>query len=118
MDSQQGRQTLFGHEVRAYSLSPTPVGPPLYRKDCLLEDDEEEVDWDWVDDDDDDEEEEEVEEQAHGHTLKVAINVPDERRSLVNACELNSARLKHSRMSFFLSGLLVMALTMLWLAFI
>lgn len=98
-------------------MSPVPVGPPLYRHDCLLEEDEEDSDFDWVDDDEEDEEEEE-EEQAHGPNLKVAINVPDEGRSLVNPCELNPARLKPSRMSFFLSGLLVMALTMLWLAFI
>lgn len=97
-------------------MSPAQGGPPLYRHDCLLEEDEEDCDVDWVDDDDEDEEDEE--EQAHSHTLKVAINVPDEGRSLVNPCELNPARLKHSRMSFFLSGLLVMALTMLWLAFI
>lgn len=97
-------------------MSPVPGGPPLYRHDCLLEDNED-SEVDWVDDDAEEEEEEE-EEQAHGHTLRVAINVPEEGRSLDNPCELNPARLKHSRMSFFLSGLLVMALTMLWLAFI
>lgn len=96
-------------------MSPAPLGPPLSRHDCLLEEDEEDGEVDWVDEEEDEMEEEE---QAHGHTLKVAINVPDEKRSLVNPCELNPARLKHSRMSFFLSGLLLMALTMLWLAFI
>lgn len=107
---------MFGHKVRAYSLSPVPRGPSLYRQHCVLEEDEEDSEVAWVDDDDDDEEEEE--EQGHGPTLKVAIDVPDVGRSLVNPCEINPARLKHSRMSFFLSGLLVMALTMLWLAFI
>lgn len=97
-------------------MSPAPGGPPLYRHDYLLEEDEEDSEVDWVDGGDDEEEEEE--EQAHGHTLKVAINVPEEGRSLDNPCALNPARLQHSRMSFLLSGLLVMALTMLWLAFI
>lgn len=93
-------------------------GPPLYRHDYLLEEDEEEEDSevDWVDEGEDEEDEEE--EQAHGHTVKVAIDVPDEGRSLENPCVLNPARIQPSRMSFFLSGLLVMALTMLWLAFI
>lgn len=99
-------------------MSPTPGGPPLYRHDCLLEEDEEDSEVYWVDDDEEEKEEEEEEEQAHGHTLKVAISVLDEERSLVNPCELNPARLKRSRMSFFLSGLLVMVLTTLWLAFI
>lgn len=94
-------------------MSPAPGGPPLYKHGCLLEDDEEDCEVDWVD-----EEVEEEEERADGHTLKVAVNVSDERRGLVNPRELNVARIKHSRMSFFLSGLLVMALTMLWLAFI
>lgn len=97
-------------------MSPAPGGPPLYRHDCLLEEDEEDSEVYWVDKEE--EEKEEEEEQAHGHTLKVAISVPDEGRSLVNQCELNPVRLKHSRTSFFLSGLLVMALTILWLAFI
>ncbi len=101
-------------------MSPAPGGPLLYRHDSLLEEDEEDSEVYWVDDEEEEkeEEEEEEEEQAHGHTLKVAIRVPDEGRSLVNPCELNPGRLKHSRMSFFLSGLLMMALTMLWLAFV
>ncbi|XP_042068910.1 protein 4.1 isoform X5 [Haplochromis burtoni] len=105
----RGRHTLFGQKVRACSLSPEPGG---YRRDWLLEEDEENSEVEWVDDGE--EEEEEEEEQAHSHTLKVVVNEPHERGSLVT----NPTRLKHSRMSFFLSGLLVMALTMLWLAFI
>nr|XP_019946056.1 PREDICTED: protein 4.1 isoform X2 [Paralichthys olivaceus] len=117
--SERGRQSLFGQKVRAYSLSPVPGGPPLYRQACLLEEDEADSEVAWVDDDDEEEEEEEEEEeQGHGHTLKVAITVPDEGRSLVNPCELNPARLRQSRMSFFVTGLLVMALTILWLAFV
>lgn len=90
-------------------MSPEPGG---YRRDWLLEEDEENSEVEWVDDGE--EEEEEEEEQAHSHTLKVVVNEPHERGSLVT----NPTRLKHSRTSFFLSGLLVMALTMLWLAFI
>lgn len=86
-------------------MSPEPGG---YRRDWLLEEDEENSEVEWVDDG------EEEEEQAHSHTLKVVVNEPHERGSLVT----NPTRLKHSMMSFFLSGLLVMALTMLWLAFI
>lgn len=96
-------------------MSPAPGGAPLYRYD-LLEDAEEDSEIDWVDEGES--EEEEDDEQIQGHTYKVAINVPDERRNLDNPCELNPARLQPSRMSFLLSGLLVMALTMLWLAFI
>lgn len=96
-------------------MSPAPGGPLLYKHCCLLEEEDEDSEIDWVDEE---EEEDEEEDQAEGHTLKVAIDVPHERGSLVNPYELNAARIKHSRMSFFLSGLLVMALTMLWLAFI
>ncbi|XP_058474513.1 protein 4.1 isoform X1 [Solea solea] len=115
---ERGRQSRFGPKVRAYSLSPVPGRPPLYRQACLLEQDEEDTDVAWVDEDDDDEEDEGEEELGHGRTLKVDIDVPTVGRSLVNPCELNPARLKPSRMSLVLSGLLLMALTMLWLAFI
>lgn len=94
-------------------MSPAPGGPLLYKHGCLPEEDEEDSEVGWVDEEDDEEEE-----QADGQTLKVAIDVSNERRGLVNSCEQNVARIKHSRMSFFLSGLLVMALTVLWLAFI
>lgn len=94
-------------------MSPEPGG---YRRDWLLEEDEENSEVEWVDDGEEEEEEEEG--QAHSHTLKVVVNEPHERGSLVKSCEPNPTRLKHSRMSFFLSGLMVMALTMLWLAFI
>lgn len=63
-------------------------------------------------------EDEDGDEDAQSQRSKVSVNVLPERRSLENPCELNPARLQRSRMSFFLSGLLVMALTMLWLAFI
>lgn len=96
-------------------MSPAQGRPQLYREACLLEEDEEESEFDWIDEDGDDEEKDE---QAHGHTLNVAVNVPDEGRSLVLSCEINPGRHKISQMSVFLSGLLLMALTMLWLAFI
>lgn len=115
--AQRGRPSLFGQKVRSYSLSPAPGRPHLYRQTCLLEDDEDDSEVAWVDEDDEDEEEEE-DDRAFGHTLRVAVEVPIERRNLVNPCELNPARLRQTRMSFFLSGLLLMALTMLWLAFI
>lgn len=105
---------MFGHKVRARSLSPAPGGPPLYSHDYLLEADEEDSEVNWVDE----EEEEEDNEQDYGHTLRVTVSVPDEGASTVNHCELSPARLQQSRLSFFLSGLLVMALTVLWLAFI
>lgn len=67
---------------------------------------------------DENEEEEEEEEEAVGEGLKVTISVPEERAHLVNPCQLAPVRIQQSRMSFFLSGLLVMALTVLWLAFV
>ncbi|XP_077403899.1 protein 4.1-like isoform X4 [Vanacampus margaritifer] len=115
----RGRQSLFGPKVRACSLSPTPGQSPLFRHGFLLDDEDSEVQW--VDEDEEEEEEDE-EEQACGHTLEVAIRMPDEARRLDSSGEVSPSRLhthyRHSRMSFFLSGLLAMALTVLWLAFI
>ncbi|CAN9504187.1 unnamed protein product [Ophioblennius macclurei] len=115
----RGRYFLCGRQVRACSLSPTPKAAALLAHGCLLEEDELDSDVDWIDDDDEEEEEDkEGHEEVHDHTVRVAINVPEDQMSLVNPCELNPARLTLSQMSFFLSGLLVTALTMLWLAFI
>lgn len=66
-------------------------------------------------DEDGSSEEEYEEEKTHRHTLKVAIGEPEEGIA-VEPCELYPAR--QSQMSFFLSGLLLITLTMLWLVFI
>ncbi|XP_077363260.1 protein 4.1 isoform X6 [Festucalex cinctus] len=113
----RGRPSLFGPKVRACSLSPTPGESPLFRHGFLPDDQDSEVHWV-----DEEEEEEDEEEQACGHALEVAIGMPDEARRLDSTGEVSPSRLhshyRHSRMSFFLSGLLAMFLTMLWLAFI
>ena len=58
------------------------------------------------------------EDQARGPTVRVSMPMPEEEWSVTNPCQLYPARLPQSPISVLLSGLLVMALTLLWLVFI
>ena len=94
-----------------------PGGPPLRSHDYLLE--EEEEDEEESDEYDEMDFEEEVEgKQASSHTVRVSVDLSEEDKNPLHPCDLAPAKLQQTRMSFFLSSLLVMALTLLWLIFI
>lgn len=136
--AQRGRRGLWQRtreQVRGVRWGSAPGGPPLPPQKEEDEEDEEDCEIDFTDDDSYDTEDEDVDDgyscydNSDGeqllpmqHTVRVSISFPDWEEQgrwwSSTMCQMYPMLLQPQRASFFLSGLLVVALTLWWLIFI
>ncbi|KAL2080500.1 hypothetical protein ACEWY4_024293 [Coilia grayii] len=132
----RGRRGLLprSREQVRVRWGPAPGGPPLPPEEEEEEEEEEDYDNDYTDDDDDDEYDDdddgyyyhnnsdEKQLLSRQHTVRVSISVPDEEEEgqwwPATPCQMYPLVLPPQRVSFFLSGLLMIALTLCWLIFL